>query len=89
MKKNIIKVILLFQFICGTVNAQTIEKQLEGFDKRMEKIMEDWNVPGCAIGIIKDGKLVYAQGFGYRYLKKNLLATPNTLFPIASYIKCY
>ena len=32
-----------------------------------EKVFKTWNrpdSPGCAVGIVKDGKLVYANGFG-------------------------
>ncbi|MES2762683.1 MAG: serine hydrolase domain-containing protein [Bacteroidota bacterium] len=58
-------------------------------DKRVEKIISDWQVPGCAIGIIKNGKLIYAKGFGYRDLENKLPVTPNTLFPIASNSKLF
>ena len=58
-------------------------------DKRVEKIITEWQVPGCAIGIVKNGKLIYAKGFGYRDLENKLLVTPNTLFPIASNSKLF
>ncbi len=58
-------------------------------DKRIEKIMIEWQVPGCAIGIIKNGKLIYAKGFGYRDLESKLPITANTLFPIASNSKLF
>jgi CubicO group peptidase (beta-lactamase class C family) len=35
----------------------------------VDKIFAEWNksdVPGGALGIIKDGKLVYANGYGSR-----------------------
>ena len=58
-------------------------------DKRVEKIITEWQVPGCAVGIIKNGKLIYAKGFGYRDLENKLPVTPNTLFPIASNSKLF
>ena len=58
-------------------------------DKRVEKIITEWQVPGCAIGIIKNGKLIYSKGFGYRDLENKLPVTPNTLFPIASNSKLF
>ena len=72
-------------------SAQTInvEKKLKGFDKTIEKILTDWNVPGCGIGIVIKDKLVFAKGYGYRDLEKKLPVTPNTLFQIASNTKLF
>lgn len=58
-------------------------------DKRVEKIITEWQVPGCAIGIIKNGKLIYSKGFGYRDVENKLPVTPNTIFPIASNTKLF
>jgi CubicO group peptidase (beta-lactamase class C family) len=64
-------------------------KQLKGFDQRMEKIMADWNAAGCAMGITKGGKLIYAKGFGYRDVENKLPVTPATLFALASNTKLF
>jgi len=71
--------------------AQTIdaEKRLKGFDKTVEQILKDWNVPGCGIGIVVKDKLVFARGYGYRDLENMLPVTPNTLFQIASNTKLF
>ena len=37
-----------------------------------QKVFEEWDKedsPGCAVGIVKDGKLVYADGFGIANLE--------------------
>lgn len=72
-------------------SAQTIDvnRKLKGFDKKVEQILKDWNVPGCGIGIVYKDKLVYARGFGYRDLEAKLPVTPNTLFHIASNTKLF
>jgi len=72
-------------------SAQTIDviKKLKGFDQTVEKILNDWNVPGCGIGIVVKDKLVFAKGYGYRDLEKKLPVTPNTLFQIASNTKLF
>ena len=57
-------------------------KKLKGIDPVIEKILKDWNVPGCGIGIVVKDDLVFAQGYGYRDLEKKLPVTPNTLFQI-------
>ncbi len=83
--KTMIRLLILFllpTFIFGQIDTNVL-------DKRVEKIISDWQVPGCAIGVIKNGKLIYAKGFGYRDLENKLSVTPNTLFPIASNSKLF
>jgi CubicO group peptidase (beta-lactamase class C family) len=71
--------------------AQTIDvsKRLKDIDPVIEKILKDWNVPGCGIGVVYKDKLVFARGYGYRNLEKKLPVTPNTLFQIASNTKLF
>ena len=66
-----------------------VSKKLIGLDQTIEKILKDWNVPGCGIGIVVKDKLVFARGYGYRDLEKRLPVTPNTLFQIASNTKLF
>ena len=66
-----------------------VAQKLKGFDKTVDKILKDWNVPGCGIGIVVKDKLVFAKGYGYRNLEKKLPVTPNTLFQIASNTKLF
>ena len=92
MNKLLALGIVICFFICNqSLIAQDkgSEIKLQDFDQRMQKIMEDWNVPGCAIGIVRSGKLVYAKGFGYRDIGNKLPVTPDTLFAIGSNTKLF
>lgn len=73
------------------VNAQNInaDQKLIGIDDTINKILKDWNVPGCAVGIVIKDKLVFAKGYGYRDLENKLPMTANTLFQIASNSKLF
>ena len=73
------------------VNGQNIsvDQKLKDIDVTINKILKDWNVPGCGVGIVIKDKLVYAKGFGYRDLENKLPVTPNTLFQIASNTKLF
>ena len=51
--------------------------------------MAEWEVPAGGITIIKDGKPYYSSAFGQRDIAKNLPATINTLFGIASCTKSF
>src|SRR5438552_16579466 len=56
-------------------------------DAAVQASMKAWKVPGAALAIVRDGEMVYLQGFGVRDLDSKLPVTPNTLFPIASCTK--
>jgi CubicO group peptidase (beta-lactamase class C family) len=62
---------------------------LADFDAYVQRVMQEWKVPGAAIAIVKDGKVILSKGYGLRDVKDNLPATPQTLFPIASITKSF
>jgi CubicO group peptidase (beta-lactamase class C family) len=53
----------------------------------VKKEMDYWKIPGCAISVLKDGKLYDSMGFGYRNMEGNLPVTADTQFGIASISK--
>jgi len=53
------------------------------------RALVDWQVPGIAIGVIANGRVVVATGVGYRDLKRNLPVGPGTLFGIGSNTKSF
>ena len=40
--------------------------------------------PGCALGVYRDGKMVYAKGYGLANLEENAVITPHSVFDIGS-----
>jgi CubicO group peptidase (beta-lactamase class C family) len=59
------------------------------FREYVKTEMKKWNVPGAAVLLIKDGKIIFSEGFGYRDMEKKLPVTPETIFPIASCTKTF
>ena len=56
----------------------------------VDRIFAQWNkpnVPGCGLGIIKNGKLMYARGYGMANLEYDIPNTPTSVFRIASVSK--
>src|SRR6266536_5161809 len=43
--------------------------------------------PGCALGIYRDGKVIYAKGYGLANVEENVTITPETVFDIGSVSK--
>ncbi len=55
----------------------------------VDSLRKVWKVPGTALGIIKDDKVILSEGFGQRGVKDNLPVTPQTLFAIGSCTKAF
>jgi CubicO group peptidase (beta-lactamase class C family) len=58
-------------------------------DRLVERTMAAYQVPGIAVGVIKDGKLVFAKGYGVRELGLPGKVDVDTLFAIASNTKAF
>jgi CubicO group peptidase (beta-lactamase class C family) len=69
--------------------AAAASSALEGFDAFVESAMKSWAVPGLAVAIVKDGKVVLAKGYGLRNVQANLPVTADTLFAIGSSTKAF
>jgi len=58
--------------------------------KRVDKVFEKWDrpdSPGCALGIYKDGQIVYKRGYGMANLNDDVPITPATVFHVAAMSK--
>lgn len=69
--------------------AKMAQARFEGFDEVIEKAIRDFQAPGLGIGVVVDGQIVYAKGFGYRDLEKKLPVTVDTVFAIGSCTKAF
>src|SRR5262245_54991602 len=60
---------------------------LAAFDEWMKSFVTEHQIPGGALAIAKDGKLVYARGFGLADREAKTPVQPESLFRIASVSK--
>ena len=92
MKK--IKLILMTLAIFITTNQVILSQENsicdfseENLNKLKEKIIakqNEYNVPGIAIAIVKEGQVVYTETFGYADSEKKIPVNENTIFPVGS-----
>jgi len=61
----------------------------DAIDRTAARAMQAFNVPGMAVGIIKDGKLIYGKGYGVREYGKAGSVDIDTLFQIGSNTKAF
>jgi len=60
-----------------------------GIDSLVEKSMKTFNVPGIAVAVVKDDKVIHAKGYGVRSIQTQKKMDENTLFAIASNSKAF
>jgi N-acyl-D-amino-acid deacylase len=63
------------------------EPDLAGFDRLMTRFLQKRRLPGAALAVAKNGRIVYARGFGYADLEDKTPVEPDSLFRIASISK--
>lgn len=84
---------LLLAAVClvsfSTATAQAPAFISDSLQSYIQTGMKDWNIPGLAIAIVKDGKTVVMKGYGVRDIKTKAPVDENTLFMIASNSKLF
>ena len=69
------------------LRAQSLSPEMSA---NVDKVFEKWNrsdSPGCAVGIYRDGQIVYKRGYGMANLNDDVPITPATVFHVASMSK--
>jgi CubicO group peptidase (beta-lactamase class C family) len=80
----------LLAWVLGAASSVWAQSKPPGdMDEYAARVLETFDVPGLAVAIVKDGKLVFARGYGVRKLGEAALVDENTLFPIGSNTKAF
>ncbi|MFN0031775.1 MAG: serine hydrolase [Flavobacteriales bacterium] len=58
-------------------------------DAMFKKAIADFNVPGMAVAIVKDGKTIFSKGYGVKHAVTKEKVDDHTLFAIASNTKAF
>ena len=72
-----------------SLTAQSAADPLSGFDAYVERVLKTFDVPGAGVAIVKDGRIVLAQGYGVRRLGQADRVDSNTRFGIGSNTKLF
>ncbi|MBK8956450.1 MAG: serine hydrolase [Saprospiraceae bacterium] len=82
--KNILLSICCLITITAYTQTSTPAFISDSLDIYVQRALKDWNLPGCAVGIVKDGKVIWAKGYGVRDINTGVAVDEHTLFMIAS-----
>ncbi len=65
----------------------TAVPEMASYDQVFTDLMREHSIPGAAVAVMRDGKLIYARGFGYADVESKEPVQPDALFRIASVSK--
>ena len=89
MKKLSLISVLTFQFTFIFVCANQGQITSLEVDALVEDAIEKFTVAGVAVGIVKDGEIIHARGYGLKSVETNEKVNEHTSFAIASNSKAF
>lgn len=87
--KKLLQLSLLLFLSLSLFGQKNFDKKLKELDAYYEQALTDWNVPGMAVAIVKDGEIVFSKGYGTSNVNTGAPVDGNTLFAIASNSKAF
>ena len=84
--------LLIFTFIFSyslTAQENSQIPDLQKLDAYFDQTARDWGIPGMSVGIVYNGELVFAKGYGLMEVGKQEKPDENTLYAIASNSKAF
>src|SRR5436305_6338504 len=61
-----------------------LDAKLATIEKSVEEGRQKRGIPGLSLVIVKDDRVIYMKGLGYRDFEHKVPVTPDTLFAIGS-----
>jgi len=89
MKKKLFLLFTFYLLLSFAVFAQNYSENIAEIDAYAQKVQTDWKIPGLAIAIVKDDKVIFQKGYGVRDINKPDKVDENTLFAVASNSKAF
>jgi len=78
---------LLALLLAGPLGGTPAQGQHDTLAAQVDTVMAEWarpGSPGCAVGVVRDGGLVLAKGYGLADLEHGVPISPASVFDIAS-----
>lgn len=87
MRRPLVVSLVLLALLSATPPAEAADERVAALDSYVARGVDEWEVPGLAIAVVKDGELVFAKGYGVRELGVDGAVDEHTLFAIGSTTK--
>ncbi len=97
LKRNSLFYLVLFLSVllcCSSLlisqeKADTGTDVIKNIEKKVQELMEEGDIPGLTLVIVKKNEPVYVKGFGFADASNKIPVTPRTLFELASCSKAF
>src|SRR6202012_1366051 len=90
--KKLYLVLIAITIVTSLSKAQGVNRSKfipDSLDVYVNRALTNWRIPGVAVCIVKDGKVVMMKGYGIKELGLNSKVDENTLFMIGSNTKAF
>jgi len=74
---------MMFSMLAVATESHAQDKKTAAVDEVFSDLTKTGS-PGCALGVYRDGKIVYSKGYGLANLEENVAITPQSVFDIGS-----
>ena len=91
LRRSIVTALGICLFACVSMRgaAQDDDARIALFERYAESLRRATHVPGVSGIIIRDGRTVWLKGWGFQDIESRVVATPDTLYDIASLTKTF
>jgi CubicO group peptidase (beta-lactamase class C family) len=73
----------------ATVDDAKLQETIAWLDTAAEQQRKEWNIPGMAVAVVNDGKIVFVKGYGVKRAGTTDPVTTDTVFEIGSTSKAF
>jgi CubicO group peptidase (beta-lactamase class C family) len=87
MKKLLLLMITVSQIL--TVAGQSKNKLSKGINQYIAEVQKQYNIPGIALAIIKDGEVIHKMNYGMANIEYSVPLNDETIFPLFSTTKVF
>ena len=82
--RNLVRLILIASLLVTVSPAYAQSIDTAAVDAIVEDARKVWSVPGAAVAIVRDDKVIHLKGYGVKEQGKSDPVTPDTIFNIGS-----
>ncbi|MFN2314516.1 MAG: serine hydrolase domain-containing protein, partial [Bacteroidales bacterium] len=84
--KRLVTLLLFSALVVAAAGQPLSTRQI---DRLAESVLKEFNVPGIAVAVVKDDKVLHMKGYGVRSVATGQKTDEHTLFAIASNTKAF
>ena len=89
VRRGLTGIAFLLCLTSGFAGVGPDERSSAALERYIQQALRDWEIPGAAIAVVKDDRIVFSEGYGTREIGKDLPVDEFTLFAIGSITKSF